>query len=52
MLKGGLTSVENIDTAMELACGYPMGPFQVLDLGGIDTVYFAMDYIYENTKNS
>jgi len=35
--EGGLASLEDIDQAMKLGCGYPMGPFTLLDLVGLDT---------------
>src|SRR3990170_1649774 len=33
--EGGLASLEDIDQAMKLGCGYPMGPFTLLDLVGL-----------------
>ena len=35
--EGGLASLEDIDTAMKLGCGYPMGPFELTDYVGLDT---------------
>ena len=35
--ESGLASLEDIDAAMKLGCGYPMGPFTLLDLVGLDT---------------
>jgi 3-hydroxybutyryl-CoA dehydrogenase len=37
-LEHGVGSVKDIDTAMRLGCGYPMGPFTLLDVVGLDTV--------------
>lgn len=37
-LENGVATVVDIDTAMRLGCGYPMGPFTLLDVVGIDTV--------------
>jgi len=37
-LENGVGTVVDIDTAMRLGCGYPMGPFTLLDVVGIDTV--------------
>ncbi|HET6752994.1 MAG TPA: 3-hydroxybutyryl-CoA dehydrogenase [Jiangellaceae bacterium] len=37
---------EDIDDAMRLACGYPMGPLALLDLIGLDTAYEILDTIY------
>src|ERR1700694_6010530 len=36
----GVGSIEDIDNAMKLGCGYPMGPFTLLDFVGIDTTYY------------
>lgn len=39
----GDASKEDIDTAMKLGAGYPMGPFELLDYVGLDTTKFIMD---------
>merc|ERR550534_1298537 len=39
----GDASTEDIDVAMKLGAGYPMGPFQLLDYIGLDTIKFIMD---------
>jgi 3-hydroxybutyryl-CoA dehydrogenase len=36
----GLGSLEDIDSAMKLGCGHPMGPFALLDFVGLDTIYY------------
>ena len=36
MLAEGYASVEDIDTAMQLGCGHPMGPFALMDIIGLD----------------
>ena len=36
----GVGSIEDIDTSMKLGCGYPMGPFTLLDFVGLDTTYY------------
>ena len=36
MLEGHYASADDIDTAMRLGCGLPMGPFQLLDVVGLD----------------
>ena len=41
LLEQGVASVEDIDTACRTALGYPMGPFELMDLTGIDIGYHA-----------
>jgi 3-hydroxybutyryl-CoA dehydrogenase len=41
LLENGVASVEDIDTACRTALGYPMGPFELMDLTGIDIGYHA-----------
>lgn len=41
LLENGIASVEAIDTACRTALGYPMGPFELMDLTGIDIGYFT-----------
>ncbi|XP_037686355.1 hydroxyacyl-coenzyme A dehydrogenase, mitochondrial isoform X2 [Choloepus didactylus] len=43
----GDASKEDIDTAMKLGAGYPMGPFELLDYVGLDTTKFIVDGWYE-----
>jgi 3-hydroxybutyryl-CoA dehydrogenase len=43
----GVGSIEDIDKAMQLGCGYPMGPFTLLDFVGLDTTYFITDVMYK-----
>jgi 3-hydroxybutyryl-CoA dehydrogenase len=43
----GVGSIEDIDKAMMLGCGYPMGPFTLLDFVGLDTTYFITHVMYE-----
>ncbi|TDH16436.1 hypothetical protein EPR50_G00018300 [Perca flavescens] len=43
MYERGDGSKEDIDIAMKLGCGYPMGPFELADYVGLDTVKFIMD---------
>src|SRR3954466_575588 len=42
----GVGSIEDIDKAMMLGCGYPMGPFTLLDFVGLDTTYYISDVMY------
>ncbi len=51
MLENGMASREDIDVAMKLGCGYPMGPFTLLDYVGLDTTLWAAEAIYEEYKD-
>jgi len=50
VLDEGLATMEDIDQAMKLGCGYPMGPFTLLDLVGIDTTYYIANIMYEEFR--
>lgn len=41
LLEKGIATVEDIDTACEKGLGYPMGPFRLMDLTGIDVNYYV-----------
>ena len=43
----GVGSIEDIDKAMMLGCGYPMGPFTLLDFVGLDTTYYITKVMFE-----
>jgi 3-hydroxybutyryl-CoA dehydrogenase len=49
-LEEGVGSVEDIDKAMQLGCGYPMGPFTLLDFVGLDTTYYIADIMFEEYR--
>lgn len=46
----GVGSVQDIDEAMKLGCGYPMGPFTLLDFVGLDTTYYITHVMYDEFK--
>jgi 3-hydroxybutyryl-CoA dehydrogenase len=48
--EGGLASLEDIDQAMKLGCGYPMGPFTLLDLVGLDTTMFVAEVMFDEYR--
>jgi 3-hydroxybutyryl-CoA dehydrogenase len=48
--ESGLASLEDIDAAMKLGCGYPMGPFTLLDLVGLDTTMYVADVMFEEFR--
>ncbi|MFJ5781711.1 3-hydroxyacyl-CoA dehydrogenase family protein [Streptomyces hydrogenans] len=47
MYEARYASRENIDAAMKLGCGLPMGPLELLDLVGIDTARTVLDAMYQ-----
>jgi 3-hydroxybutyryl-CoA dehydrogenase len=49
-LEEGIGSVEDIDKAMQLGCGYPMGPLTLLDFVGLDTTYFIANIMFEEYR--
>jgi 3-hydroxybutyryl-CoA dehydrogenase len=44
--ESGFGSIEDIDTAMRGGCGYPMGPFTLLDFVGLDTVFTMTEVMW------
>lgn len=46
----GAGSIDDIDNAMKLGCGYPMGPFTLLDFVGLDTTYYITHVMYDEFK--
>jgi 3-hydroxybutyryl-CoA dehydrogenase len=42
---------EDIDAAMRLGCGLPMGPLALLDLIGLDTAYEILDTMYKQSRD-
>ncbi len=46
----GVGSISDIDAAMKLGCGYPMGPFTLLDFVGLDTTYYITHVMFEDFK--
>lgn len=51
-LETGLATREDIDTAMELGCGVPMGPLKLLDFVGLDTTLYIMDVLFSEFRDS
>lgn len=47
----GVASAEDIDTAVKLGLNYPMGPFEMLDMGGIDLTITILDYFAQEYAN-
>jgi 3-hydroxybutyryl-CoA dehydrogenase len=47
IVEEGIASIEDVDTAVKNGLNYPMGPFELMDLTGIDIAYFVMEYFYK-----
>jgi 3-hydroxybutyryl-CoA dehydrogenase len=45
-LEGGVASIADIDKAMQLGTGHPMGPFTLLDFVGLDTTHKIADIMF------
>jgi len=50
VLEAGVASRDDIDQAMKLGCGYPMGPFTLLDLVGLDTTLFVAEVMFQEFR--
>jgi len=46
-----IASPEQIDTAMKLGAGVPMGPLELMDFTGVDIAYFVGNILYDETKD-
>jgi 3-hydroxybutyryl-CoA dehydrogenase len=51
LLEHGVASRDDIDAAMRGGCGFPMGPFQLLDLVGLDTSLAILDALYAEYRD-
>ena len=51
-LERGVASVEDMDKAMKLGCGYPMGPFTLLDFVGLDTTLYIGDIMFAEFRDA
>jgi 3-hydroxybutyryl-CoA dehydrogenase len=51
MYESRYASREDIDAAMKLGCGLPMGPLALLDLIGLDTAYEILDTMYKQSRD-
>jgi 3-hydroxybutyryl-CoA dehydrogenase len=50
VLEGGIATREDIDEAMKLGCGHPMGPLTLLDFVGLDTIYYIAQIMFDEFK--
>jgi 3-hydroxybutyryl-CoA dehydrogenase len=51
MLEQGVATKEDIDEAMKGGCGFPMGPFALLDLVGLDVSLAILDALYDEFRD-
>jgi 3-hydroxybutyryl-CoA dehydrogenase len=49
-LERGVASIADVDKAMVLGCGHPMGPFTLCDFVGLDTTYRIAEIMYEEYR--
>src|SRR6266436_2007379 len=49
-LEEGVGSVPDIDEGMRLGCGYPMGPFTLLDFVGLDTTFYIANIMFDEFR--
>jgi 3-hydroxybutyryl-CoA dehydrogenase len=52
LLESGEVAKEDIDTALKLGLGHPMGPLELNDLAGLDTTYAAAKAMYGETRDT
>lgn len=51
MLEDGIATKEGIDAAMKDGCGFPMGPFELLDLVGLDTSLSIIEALHQGLRD-
>ena len=47
IVEEGIASIQDVDTAVKNGLNYPMGPFELMDLTGIDIAYFVNEYFFK-----
>ncbi|MBW2136107.1 MAG: 3-hydroxyacyl-CoA dehydrogenase family protein [Deltaproteobacteria bacterium] len=47
IVEEGVASIEDVDKAVKNGLNYPMGPFELMDLTGIDVAFFVNEYFYK-----
>ena len=52
MLELGIATKEDIDSAVKLGLGYPMGPFELIDYTGVDINYHVAGVFYDEFKEA
>jgi len=51
-LEQGVGSIADLDIAMKLGCGHPMGPFTLADFIGLDTTYYIANILFEEFREA
>jgi len=51
-LERGVATIEDMDKAMKLGCGYPMGPFTLLDFVGLDTTLYVAEVMFAEFREA
>src|SRR5579872_2181560 len=51
LFESGVATRDDIDAAMKGGCGFPMGPFALLDLVGLDTSVAILDALYDEFRD-
>ncbi len=51
-LERGVAGIEDMDKAMKLGCGYPMGPFTLLDFVGLDTTLYVAEVMFQEFREA
>jgi 3-hydroxybutyryl-CoA dehydrogenase len=49
MVYNGIAEPKDIDSALKLGCNWPMGVIQIMDMAGVDVVYYALEAMYGMT---
>jgi 3-hydroxybutyryl-CoA dehydrogenase len=47
IVEEGIASIPDVDTAVKNGLNYPMGPFELMDLTGVDIAYFVNEYLFK-----
>jgi 3-hydroxybutyryl-CoA dehydrogenase len=50
-LEAGVATREDIDNGMKLGCGHPMGPLELTDFIGLDTIYYIGEIMFSEFKD-
>jgi 3-hydroxybutyryl-CoA dehydrogenase len=51
MVQNGIATAEELDTGVRLGLNHPMGPLQLADLVGLDTILFIANNLYDELKD-